>query len=47
VVASIGVVVGTAIGTRALDRMQGRTFHRVVGVALLVLGAWMALGGGT
>jgi uncharacterized membrane protein YfcA len=44
-VATAGVVVGTAIGTRVLNRIPQRTFHRVVGVALLVLGVVMAAGG--
>lgn len=37
-VASIGVVVGTAVGTRLLGGIAPRTFHRVVGIALLALG---------
>jgi uncharacterized membrane protein YfcA len=43
-VAILGVVAGTAIGTRVLGRIAQRTFHRVIGVALLALGAAMVLG---
>ncbi|HEX8026689.1 MAG TPA: sulfite exporter TauE/SafE family protein [Candidatus Limnocylindrales bacterium] len=38
VVASIGVVAGTAVGARILGGVEPRTFHRIVGLALLVLG---------
>lgn len=38
VVATIGVVVGTAVGARILGGIAPRTFHRVVGLALLLLG---------
>jgi len=37
-VASIGVVVGTAVGATILGGIAARTFHRVVGLALLALG---------
>jgi uncharacterized protein len=46
-VATAGVVVGTALGTRVLGRIDEATFHRVLGVALIALGAWFILGGGT
>jgi uncharacterized protein len=36
--ASIGVVVGTAVGARILGGIAPRTFHRIVGLALLILG---------
>ena len=42
-VATGGVMIGTAFGTRVLGRIQEQTFHRTVGVALIVLGIWMAL----
>ena len=42
-VATIGVVVGTALGTRVLGRIDEVTFHRTVGIALVALGAWMAV----
>jgi uncharacterized membrane protein YfcA len=45
VAASIGVVIGTAVGTRILGRLPERAFHRVVGLALVALGIWMAAGG--
>jgi uncharacterized protein len=44
VVAIIGVMAGTAVGTRVLGRIAQRTFHRTIGVALLALGAAMVLG---
>jgi uncharacterized membrane protein YfcA len=44
-VATGGVVVGTALGTRLLGRIDEATFHRTLGVALIVLGAWMAIAG--
>ena len=37
---SIGAVVGTVVGGRALRRMDESVFRRVVGVLLLVLGAY-------
>jgi len=37
-VASVGVVVGTAVGATILGGIAARTFHRVVGLALLALG---------
>jgi uncharacterized membrane protein YfcA len=40
VVATIGVVVGTALGTRILGRIDEATFHRTVGIAIVALGAW-------
>ncbi len=46
-VATGGVVVGTAIGTRILGGIDEATFHRVLGVSLIVLGAWFAAAGGT
>jgi hypothetical protein len=45
-VATIGVVVGTALGTRALGRIPQRMFRRVVAVLLLALGTYMAIAGG-
>ena len=39
--ATIGVVIGTAIGTRVLRLMSERTFRRVVAVLLLALGVCM------
>ena len=43
-VASIGVVVGTAMGTRVLGRIDDATFHRTLGVALVALGTWFIFG---
>ncbi|HLX34356.1 MAG TPA: TSUP family transporter [Candidatus Limnocylindrales bacterium] len=44
-VATVGVLAGTALGTRILGRIPQATFHRVVGVALLALGIVMVAGG--
>ena len=41
VVATIAVVVGTALGTRVLGHLQQTTFRRVIGVLLVVLGIYM------
>jgi uncharacterized protein len=45
-VATIGVVVGTALGTRLLGRIPGQLFRRIVAVLLAALGVYMALAGG-
>ena len=39
--ATIGVVIGTAVGTRVLRLMSERAFRRVVAVLLLALGVYM------
>ena len=44
-VATVGVVIGTALGTRLLASVPDAAFHRIVGVSLLVLGVVFALGG--
>jgi uncharacterized membrane protein YfcA len=46
VAASAAALIGTAIGTRVLGRLPQDRFHRVVGVALIALGAFM-IGGGS
>jgi uncharacterized membrane protein YfcA len=46
VAASAAVLIGTAIGTRVLGRLPQDRFHRVLGVALIALGAFM-IGGGS
>jgi len=43
VVSTAGVLVGTLLGTRVLHRIDDKSFHRTVGVALLALGAWTIL----
>jgi len=45
VVATIAVVVGTALGTRVLGRLQQATFRRIIGALLIVLGIYMAVAG--
>jgi uncharacterized membrane protein YfcA len=46
-IATLGVVIGTALGTRVLDRIPQRAFRRVIAVLLFVLGVYMALAGGS
>jgi uncharacterized membrane protein YfcA len=41
-VATGGVIVGTAVGTRVLGRIDEATFHRTLGIGLIGLGAWLA-----
>jgi uncharacterized membrane protein YfcA len=45
-IATVGVVIGTATGTRILGRVPERIFRRVLAVLLLVLGLYMAITGG-
>ena len=42
-VATGSVLIGTLLGTRVLHRIDDKSFHRTVGVALLALGAWTIL----
>jgi uncharacterized membrane protein YfcA len=44
-VATLGAVVGTALGTRALGRLPQRVFRRVVALLLLLLGIAMIVAG--
>jgi uncharacterized protein len=44
-VATIGVVLGTAFGTRMLGRIPEQSFRRVIAVLLFALGLYMALAG--
>jgi uncharacterized membrane protein YfcA len=44
-VATLGVVIGTALGTRLLGRLPQRAFRRAVAMLLLALGLYMLLGG--
>ena len=44
-VLAIGVVAGTAIGTRALTRLPQESFRRVIGVLLIALGLYMTFAG--
>lgn len=46
VIATVSVVVGTALGTRVLGQLPQRVFRRVIAVLLLVLGMYMATAGG-
>lgn len=45
-VSTIGVVVGTAFGTRVLGRIPERAFRRIIAVFLLGLGTYMVVAGG-
>jgi uncharacterized membrane protein YfcA len=45
-VATIGVVLGTAFGTRGLGRIPERAFRRIIAVFLLGLGIYMVVAGG-
>jgi uncharacterized protein len=45
-IATIGVVVGTAFGTRVLGRIPERAFRRTIAVFLLGLGFYMVVAGG-
>jgi uncharacterized membrane protein YfcA len=45
-IATIGVVLGTALGTRILGHLPPVTFRRVVAIVLIALGAYMLLGVG-
>jgi uncharacterized membrane protein YfcA len=46
VTATIGVVIGTAVGTRVLGVLPQLVFRRIVAVLLLLLGAYMVVAGG-
>jgi len=45
-IATVGVVIGTAVGTRILGRLPQQTFRRAVAVLLIGLGVYMVLAGG-
>lgn len=45
-VATAGVVIGTALGTRVLGHLPQRAFRRVIAVLLLALGVYMLVAGG-
>jgi uncharacterized protein len=42
-IATLGVIVGTALGTRVLGRLPQRVFRRVIAALLLLLGLYMLL----
>ncbi len=46
VVATVGVVIGTAFGTRVLGRIPERAFRRIIALFLLALGFYMVAAGG-
>ena len=43
--ATVAVVIGTALGTRVLGQLRQSTFRRVIGALLVVLGVYMAVAG--
>jgi uncharacterized protein len=45
-ISTIGVVLGTAFGTRVLGRIPERAFRRIIAVFLLGLGLYMVVAGG-
>jgi uncharacterized membrane protein YfcA len=45
-ISTIGVVLGTAFGTRVLGRIPERAFRRIIAVFLLGLGIYMVVAGG-
>ena len=45
--ATIGVVVGTAVGTPILERLPRQVFRWILSVLLIALGLYMAAGGGS
>lgn len=47
IIATVGVVVGTALGTRVLGGIPERVFRRTIAVFLLGLGFYMVVAGGT
>lgn len=47
VIATVGVVLGTAFGTRLLGRIPERSFRRIVALLLLSLALYMIIAGGT
>ncbi len=46
VACTIGVVIGTAIGTPILQRLPPQLFRRILSILLIVLGVYMAIWGG-
>ena len=45
-IATLGTLVGTLLGVRALRRMPERVFRNIVATVLFALGAYMTLSGG-
>jgi uncharacterized membrane protein YfcA len=43
-IATVGVVIGTLVGTPMLTRVPERQFRRIVAILLLALGGWMLSG---
>ncbi len=47
VITTVGVVIGTAFGTRVLGRIPERIFRQIIAVFLLALGLYMVVAGGS
>ncbi len=47
IITTVGVVIGTAFGTRVLGRIPERAFRRIIAVFLLALGLYMVVAGGS
>ncbi|HEX6964828.1 MAG TPA: sulfite exporter TauE/SafE family protein [Gemmatimonadaceae bacterium] len=45
-IATIGAVIGTVLGTRLLGHLPPRAFRQVIGVLLVLLGVYMIVAGG-
>jgi uncharacterized membrane protein YfcA len=41
IAATIGVTIGTFVGTGVLLRLSERAFQRIIGVLLIALGIWL------
>lgn len=46
-IATVGTLVGTVVGVRTLRHIPENIFRRIVAIILLLLGTYMAFGGGT
>lgn len=42
-IAAAGVIAGTALGMRLLDRVPAPLFRRIVAILLLALGTWILI----
>jgi hypothetical protein len=47
IITTVGVVIGTALGTRVLGRVPERLFRRIIASFLLALGVYMMASGGS
>jgi uncharacterized membrane protein YfcA len=47
IITTVGVVIGTAFGTRVLGRIPERLFRQIIAAFLLALGLYMVVAGGS